>query len=424
MYGLATKSAEAMDEIDKGAQKVGISTTAYQEWSYVLGQNGADISKLETGMKTLLSSMDAAASGTASAQERFDALGISVKDANGNLKDQETMLNETLYALASMENGSEKARLATELFGKAGVELMPMLNNGSDEMAALTERAHELGLVMSEDAVSSGVLLGDTIDDAKQSFSAIISKIGVEFMPIVQQGLDWVIAHMPEIQVFVTEALSTIGTVLKELAPVIKVIFEIAGELWNTVLKPVLMGIVAFIKGIFTGDIKGAFQGLIDALAGIWAGLELILKIPLNAGIKLINKFIDGINKIKIPDWVPGIGGQGLTINKIPLLYNGGVLEKGQAGFIEGTGAEAVVPLHNNKKWISAVAQDMNSLLGGSSEDTQAILDKLDKNIALLEKISKMKLYLSTGELVGALVDPLDKELGHSVVIKQRTALA
>jgi hypothetical protein len=72
--------------------------------------------------------------------------------------------------------------------------------------------------------------------------------------------------------------------------------------------------------------------------------------------ISAINTFLGGLNKIKIPDWVPGVGGKGINIPLIPTLAKGGVLKKGQTGFLEGDGAEAVVPLEKNTGWVSKVA--------------------------------------------------------------------
>lgn len=486
LVGVATEAAGAMDAIDKGSAKVGISKTAYQEWSYVLGQNGMDVSKLEVGMKTLVSAMDGAAAGTASAQEKFDALGLSVYDSNGKLKDQETMLQETLYALADMENGTEKARLATELFGKSGVEMMPMLNGGSEGMADLTERAHELGLVMSDEAVTAGVVLGDTMDDVKQSFGALGNQLGVAFMPIIQSVLDLILANLPTIQTMfsqlapvltgllegvlpplfsmvesllpaifdlldatipivvsivesilpvcvsliemllppivqivntllppllallmpIMELLSPILELLQPildlvvgilsplaelisglLTPLITIISKVievalvplngaftslSGLLSGTVkaaidmimnrvntIKSVFSGLIQFVKGVFTGDWKKAWDGVKQIFCSVFEGIKNSFKIPINWIIDGINSFIKGLNKLKIPDWVPGVGGLGLSLATIPRLYEGAVLEKGQTGFLEGNGAEAVVPLHNNKKWISAVSQDM-----------------------------------------------------------------
>lgn len=536
LLGVTQSASGAMDAIDKGSIKIGISKKAYQEWGYVLGQNGMDISKMEVGMKSLVSSMDGAASGVKSAQERFDALGLSIYADNGTLKDQETMLNETLYALANMENGTEKARLATELFGKAGVELMPMLNGGSEGMEQLTQRAHDLGLVVSDEAVQAGVTLGDTLDDVKQSFGTVINKIGVELMPIVQSGADWVLEHMPTIQTvcsgvfsFIGSAVSWVGsgiqTVLRTIdlamgnsgvtfgsimalvqqlftntlnilkniwdvvgkplwdaimvivgavgdyfaqrmpmiqsavrtaftdikamwenhlrpalqavndfiknvlapafkfvfetviAPVVDTAFRTIKQLWNNTLKPVFTGILDFIQGVFTLNFKQAFQGLVNAVGGIWNGLKTVVKAPINAVISIINSFTSSLSRIKIPDWIPAIGGAGIHIAQIPYLAEGGILEKGQTGFLEGNGAEAVVPLHNNQKWIHAVAEDMDNEMGGSGDRVVAVLLAI---LEVLEEISGMKIILDTGALVGGLAKPMDKKLGKLQAQKAR----
>lgn len=200
LYALTNKSAETADRIDKMSQKIGISKEAFQEWDYVCSQSGVDVGVLQNGVKTLVTQMDAAKNGSENAQGAFDALGVSWTDGTGKLKTQEQMLEETMVALAGMEDGSERARLATELFGRAGTELAPILNSGSDGITDLKDRCHELGLVMSDEAVSAGVVLGDTIADVKASFGAIGRELGEKLMPIAQQIADYLIEKMPVIQ--------------------------------------------------------------------------------------------------------------------------------------------------------------------------------------------------------------------------------
>jgi hypothetical protein len=131
----------------------------------------------------------------------------------------------------------------------------------------------------------------------------------------------------------------------------------------------------------------------------------------------MVNNFTEKINGIAIPDWVPGMGGKGvLDIPKIPLLYDGGVLKRGQVGILEGRGDEAVVPLHNNKKWTSAVARDMDGALGGSQ--TVALLQDVRD---LLEQLTRAGIYLDTGALVGGLAKPMDKKLGQLQAAKARS---
>ena len=387
---LAMNSATAADEIDKMSQKIGLSKEGYQEWSYVLGQNGMDISSLQMGMKTLVTQMDGVVGGSKTSIEMFDKLGLSVTDASGALKDQETMMNEVMLALADMPNGTEKARLATELFGRSGAELMPMLNQGSGAMLELTQRAHDLGLIMSDEAVNAGVVLGDTMDDVKKSLGMVATELGVQLMPLVQMALDWVIEHMPEIKAFVSEAMTTVGTVIRAITPIVQEVFSMIGVIWETTLKPVFDGIIEFLTGVFTGNWEQAWHGVYSVLAGIVNSIVGGVEFLINGAINGINRLIEGLN---------GITATARSIMGIPLLSTipalslprleeGGILEKGQMGFLEGNGAEAVVPLDQNRKWISAVAKDMNSAVGGS-EQTQRIVDLLEMLVEMLPETMK-----------------------------------
>lgn len=503
IFGLATSAAGTADEIDKMSQKIGISAEAFQEWDYVMGQNGMDVDKLSVGMKTLVTQMDKAANGTASAQENFDRLGISIFNADGSLKDQEVILNETMHALADMENGTEKARLATELFGKAGIEMMPMLNQGSGAMDELTQRAHDLGLVMSDDAVKAGVTLGDTIDDIKQSFSMIGTNLGAAVIPVIQQFADLIVDNMPLIQesigalapiladtaskilpvimdlaqtllpvildlvnqllpviaqiaadilpvltnllvsllppvmqivqslmplvVTILNAITPLLSLLIELlqpiiqlfvallTPIIEVIsaalqplIEIISVLISATLMPlievvklvgsifgdvlngalsnakavidniigVFNGIITFLKGIFTGNFKMAFQGIVDIVSNIFGGIVNIVKMPINAIIDLVNAFIGGLNKLKVPDWVPGLGGMGVNIKPIPKLHTGGLVG---AGTLISTNEHEpeIVGNYGNKTLVMNNAQIIETMIGAISATMESFIERI-----------------------------------------------
>lgn len=132
-------------------------------------------------------------------------------------------------------------------------------------------------------------------------------------------------------------------------------------DAWNTV-KDFFSDIWEGIKDVFSGVgdfFKDVFEGAKNAIKTVWDGLAAIVKAPINVLIDGLNLFIKGLNKIQIPDWVPGVGGYGINIPTIPRLYRGGVLRQGQVGLLEGSGDEAVVPLSENKAWISAIAREM-----------------------------------------------------------------
>lgn len=202
------------------------------------------------------------------------------------------------------------------------------------------------------------------------------------------------------------------------IRPVVDEAFRGIKQLWTGTLKPVLEGILDFITGVFTLNFEKAFEGLSKAVGGIMSGLKTVVKTPLNAVIDVVNGFIRGLNKLKIPDWVPGVGGHGINIPTIPKLEEGGVLARGQVGLLEGNGAEAVVPLDKNKAWISAVARDMDAAMGGAS-GTQVVAllaDILDQ----LADIASMGITLDTGALVGGLAKPMDRKLGQIQAQKAR----
>lgn len=174
---------------------------------------------------------------------------------------------------------------------------------------------------------------------------------------------------------------NTVKTLATEVWTAISTLWTAAAEWFNsTVITPITTfftdmweGVKTFaqdawdgICSIFEGAIdwfSEIFQGVSDAIETIMSGLEGIVKKPINAVIRLLNKFIDGINGISIPDWVPEFGGKFINIKKINELEQGGVLKRGQVGFLEGNGAEAVVPLEKNKKWIAAVTNDLKRSL-------------------------------------------------------------
>lgn len=127
----------------------------------------------------------------------------------------------------------------------------------------------------------------------------------------------------------------------------------------------------------------------------------------INKGISLINSAIGLANKL------PGIDVGKVSKVSLPRLEKGGVLERGQVGLLEGTGAEAVVPLENNRAWLSKVAEDLNELQGGSFRpgNNQQIQERLNRIIRLLETMANMTICLDNGVLVGELVPAIDVQL-------------
>lgn len=201
---------------------------------------------------------------------------------------------------------------------------------------------------------------------------------------------------------------------------------EGAENAWEGI-KSVFSTVADFFGNIFSKawqKVKDVFSTGGKIFDGIKGGIVKAFKTVVNAIIRGINKVVkvpfDGINwalnKIRSISilgvspfsWIDTIG-----VPQIPELAQGGVLKRGQIGFLEGNGAEAVVPLDQNRKWISAVAAEMNAASGGND-----VLRKLDRLINMLAEyfpeiiaLSKKNIVLDSGAVVGQLAPGMDEEL-------------
>lgn len=141
----------------------------------------------------------------------------------------------------------------------------------------------------------------------------------------------------------------TFGPILEQVftsaGKVIAIVFEKIGIIIKAVTG-VLKGLINFITGVFSGDWEKAWQGVKDIFGNIFNGIKELFKKPINWIIDKLNSFLSGLNGIKIPDWVPGVGGASFNIPQIPKLAKGGIVDKATLAMIgEGKSAEAVIPL-------------------------------------------------------------------------------
>lgn len=260
---LVKNTMEQADLIDKTSQKLGISRKAYQELDFVMSQAGVDITQFKTGTKTLLKNMDAVTEGNEDAIKNFKKLGVSVVDSKGKMKDQETVLYDTIKAFQKMENGSEKSRLAQELFGKQGQELSALLNSQSGSFDETIKKAHELGLVMGDETIDAGVKLTDTMDQAKRALATVGYQIGGELMPYVQSACDYVINHMPEIK----QVIGNVKTVLMSVGDAVKWVYD-HGNILIPILGGIVAGFAAFKIISTVSAIMATMQGVMTLVTG------------------------------------------------------------------------------------------------------------------------------------------------------------
>ena len=173
--------AEYGDNIDKMSQKLGISSTAYQEWDAIMQHSGTSIDSMTGAMKVMSVQAE-------KGSDAFQKLGISQEEmANMN---QEELFSKVISGLQGMEEGTERTALATQLLGRGAVELGPLLNTSAEETEAMRQKVHELGGVMSDEGVKAAAKYQDTLQDMKTGFDGLKRGLVSEFLPAVTEVMD------------------------------------------------------------------------------------------------------------------------------------------------------------------------------------------------------------------------------------------
>ena len=181
LMSFANEVSSVGDKIDKQSQALGLSRKAYQEWDYILGQNGASIDSLGVSMKTLNSAILSAGEGSKESMTAFRQLGLNVHEIETmNMEDQ---FDAVVRAFQKMPAGAQKSALAVKLFGRNGMELLPLLNQSETSLDELRARAEELGIIMSDDAVDASVAYNDAMDDLNRTFNGLKYSVGAKLLP-------------------------------------------------------------------------------------------------------------------------------------------------------------------------------------------------------------------------------------------------
>lgn len=257
LLGLTNKTADAADKIDKMSIRTGISNARLQELKYASGQVGVNFDSITGAVTRMTMSMDKADEGNKSLTEAFRTLRIDVNGTNGKLKDTGQIFDEVLLKLAEMPDKTERNTLALKIFGKGAAELIPLFDSGKKGIEELSQRAHDLGLVMSDETVAAGVKFGDTMMDIQSSVDGAKNKLIEGLLPAAQSIADYLLENMPQIQQEAKKIGEKIGSFVlyvSENAPTIIEWIKAITAVW--VIQKGVLGALAIAKFIDWGAEK------------------------------------------------------------------------------------------------------------------------------------------------------------------------
>jgi len=244
----AIDNADAMQEM---AQAAGISTESLSALGYAASLSGISTESLSTSLSRLNRNIAETAAGSGEARKAFIALGIDVKNADGTLKNADQVMSEVAQKFSRMEDGAGKSALAIELFGRAGAQMIPLLNQGAAGLAAMRMEAEQLGQIISTETAMAADHFNDNVIALLAAKRGLANAIMTELLPALNAMTDAMLEGTKQ-----SDALST-------SAKIARTVFEALAILGSDVAFTFRMvggeiGVIAAqVAALVRGDFKG-----------------------------------------------------------------------------------------------------------------------------------------------------------------------
>ena len=325
-------AADYGDNIDKMSQKMGLSTDAYQEWDFVMQHCGTSIEALKPSMKTLAMAAE-------KGSDAFQQLGISEEQVA--TMSQEELFNATIAGLQNVTDETQRTALAAELLGRGATELGPLMNMTAEETEAMRQQVHDLGGVMSNDAVKAAAAYKDSLQNMQTAISGLKNKLAGDLLPSVTTVMDGLTllfsgGDTDEAMEMIGEGIDQLCEKLEELIPTV---LEIGGQILMKLAEAIIDNLPTLID---TGMeiLNMVIQGIIEALPQLLeAGMQIItglvnatienLPMLIEVALQMIITLANGIVQ-QLPTLIPAIIEVVLQvtqtlIDNLPLLIEGAI---------------------------------------------------------------------------------------------------
>lgn len=216
---LIKSSIDYADKVSDLAAQYGIATESIQEMQYIADQSSTSVEGLASAMTMLLNRAKEEG-------EVFQQLGISVRDANGNFKQMDELFYDTVGALNNIENEGERSAMMLEVFGRSAMSVGEVVRKSSDELNAMRQEAHDLGVILNKETVQAASDFNDTLASLKlQGRSALTAILADEegaeekFQAFLDRLLEIAEKYLPRFVEFAVKLLLQIGMAWQRISP-------------------------------------------------------------------------------------------------------------------------------------------------------------------------------------------------------------
>ena len=278
-------AGELADEIHTLSMQTGLSTDTIQALNYASELLDVSTSTVTGSMTKLLKSMNSANEGSAATAEAFEQMGISITDANGELRDNEDVFWEVIDYLGTMENASERDALAMSVLGRSAQELNPLIEAGSEAFRDLADEAYETGYIMDSDTLNSFQELDDNMRRLENGATAAKNALGQILLPMLtnlsSQGTS-LLNNFTNALNGTNGDLSQIGSVIGSMLPQVTEVLTSLGEEVGGLLGELIPQLIEQIPPILESALPMLISGLNTVLDSVLSILPSVIPMVAN----------------------------------------------------------------------------------------------------------------------------------------------
>ena len=376
LHEITLKAAADVDELVTKSMVTGVDTQTLQQWQYASNLIDVSVETMTGSMTKLTRAMAEAAGGNEATAAAFQALGISITNTDGTLRDAESVFYEAIDALGEVGNQTERDAMTMDLFGRSAQELNPLILQGSEALRELGEEAEAAGYVLDESQIKKLAEVDDAYQRMQLQVEAAKKELALEFAPGSKAAMDAFSNAVRKASEFLEQ--SGLVRALASIVESVAMIFESGMALVDS-----LPGWMNPIQ-----QISSALQGVAYVLAAISDAINLI-------------------NGLNIWNW-----GSGMATTALGLNYGSGQasniqrLRMSNAGTLSqydefyGNNAAGSSAWRGGLTWVGESGPELVNLPRGSQiysnqesrnmgggTDTSRIEALLTRNVELLEEI-------------------------------------